>query len=90
MVLQGANDPRVLQVESDDIVAAARKNGVPVEYIRVHGRGSRICEEGEHPGSVIATSTDRRVRIQECSEKIRLRARRSGIVQIWEQRSQRK
>jgi dipeptidyl aminopeptidase/acylaminoacyl peptidase len=33
MVLQGANDPRVLQVESDEIVAAARKNGVPVEYM---------------------------------------------------------
>ena len=33
MVLQGANDPRVLQVESDDIVAAARHNGVPVEYV---------------------------------------------------------
>jgi dipeptidyl aminopeptidase/acylaminoacyl peptidase len=33
MVLQGANDPRVLQVESDEIVAAARENGVPVEYI---------------------------------------------------------
>ena len=33
MVLQGANDPRVLKVESDEIVAAAKKNGVPVEYI---------------------------------------------------------
>jgi dipeptidyl aminopeptidase/acylaminoacyl peptidase len=33
MVLQGANDPRVLQVESDEIVEAARANGVPVEYI---------------------------------------------------------
>ena len=33
MVLQGANDPRVLPIESDEIVAAARKNGVPVEYI---------------------------------------------------------
>lgn len=33
MVLQGANDPRVLQVESDEIVAAVRKNDVPVEYI---------------------------------------------------------
>jgi dipeptidyl aminopeptidase/acylaminoacyl peptidase len=33
MVLQGANDPRVLKVESDDIVAAAKKNGVPVEYV---------------------------------------------------------
>jgi dipeptidyl aminopeptidase/acylaminoacyl peptidase len=33
LVLQGANDPRVLQVESDEIVEAVRKNGVPVEYI---------------------------------------------------------
>ena len=33
LVVQGANDPRVLQAESDEIVAAARKNGVPVEYI---------------------------------------------------------
>ena len=33
MVLQGANDPRVLKAESDDIVAAVKKNSVPVEYI---------------------------------------------------------
>ena len=33
MVLQGANDPRVLQVESDEIVEAARAQGVPVEYV---------------------------------------------------------
>jgi len=33
MVLQGANDPRVLKVESDEIVKAARENGVPVEYM---------------------------------------------------------
>jgi len=33
IVLQGANDPRVLQVESDEIVAAVRNNGVPVEYV---------------------------------------------------------
>jgi dipeptidyl aminopeptidase/acylaminoacyl peptidase len=33
MVLQGANDPRVLQVESDEIVEAVKKNGVPVEYL---------------------------------------------------------
>ena len=33
MVLQGANDPRVLKIESDEIVAAAKKNGVPVEYV---------------------------------------------------------
>ena len=33
MVLQGANDPRVLKAESDDIVAVVKKSGVPVEYI---------------------------------------------------------
>lgn len=33
MVLQGANDPRVLQVESDEIVAQVKANHVPVEYI---------------------------------------------------------
>lgn len=33
MVLQGANDPRVLQVESDEIIAAVKANDVPVEYI---------------------------------------------------------
>ncbi|WP_282124882.1 S9 family peptidase [Marinifilum flexuosum] len=33
MVLQGANDVRVLQVESDEIVEAVKKNNVPVEYI---------------------------------------------------------
>ena len=31
--MQGKNDPRVLQVESDEMVAAIRANGVPVEYI---------------------------------------------------------
>ncbi|HAA15934.1 MAG TPA: S9 family peptidase, partial [Cytophagales bacterium] len=33
MVLQGANDPRVLQIESDEIVQAVEANGVPVKYI---------------------------------------------------------
>ena len=33
IVLQGSNDPRVLQVESDEIVEAAKKNGVAVEYV---------------------------------------------------------
>lgn len=39
MVLQGANDPRVLQVESDEIVSAVRKNGVPVEYVLFDDEG---------------------------------------------------
>jgi len=33
IVLQGANDPRVLKIESDEIVEAVRANGVPVEYV---------------------------------------------------------
>jgi len=33
MVLQGANDPRVLQVESDEIVEAIKKKNVAVEYV---------------------------------------------------------
>ena len=33
LVVQGANDPRVLKVESDEIVAAVKNKGVPVEYV---------------------------------------------------------
>lgn len=39
IVLQGANDPRVLQVESDEIVEKVRANGVPVEYIVFEDEG---------------------------------------------------
>jgi dipeptidyl aminopeptidase/acylaminoacyl peptidase len=33
LVVQGANDPRVLKVESDELVAAVKANKVPVEYL---------------------------------------------------------
>ena len=33
MVLQGANDPRVLKIESDEIVAGIEANGITVEYV---------------------------------------------------------
>jgi dipeptidyl aminopeptidase/acylaminoacyl peptidase len=33
IVIQGANDPRVIKPESDDIVEAVKKNGVPIEYL---------------------------------------------------------
>lgn len=33
IVFQGANDVRVLPIESDEIVAGVKKNGVPVEYV---------------------------------------------------------
>ena len=39
IVLQGAQDPRVLQVESDEIVAGVRSNGVPVEYVLFEDEG---------------------------------------------------
>ncbi len=39
IVLQGANDPRVLQDESDEIVDAARKNGVEVDYVLFSDEG---------------------------------------------------
>jgi dipeptidyl aminopeptidase/acylaminoacyl peptidase len=39
MVLQGSKDPRVLQVESDEIVAGVKKNGVHVEYVLFDDEG---------------------------------------------------
>ncbi len=46
LVVQGANDPRVLQVESDELVEAVRANGVPVEYVLFpdegHGFRNRV------------------------------------------------
>jgi dipeptidyl aminopeptidase/acylaminoacyl peptidase len=39
MVLQGGQDPRVLQVESDEMVAAIREQGVPVEYVLFEDEG---------------------------------------------------
>jgi dipeptidyl aminopeptidase/acylaminoacyl peptidase len=33
LVVQGANDPRVLQVESDELVEEVRANNIPVEYV---------------------------------------------------------
>ncbi len=39
MVLQGVQDPRVLKVESDEIVEAVRKNNIPVEYVLFDDEG---------------------------------------------------
>ncbi len=61
MVLQGANDPRVLQVESDDIVEAVRANGVPVEYIVFpdEGHGFRKKENQERGYEAIKLFADK-------------------------------
>ncbi|MDX1706318.1 S9 family peptidase [Pseudidiomarina sp.] len=39
LVVQGANDPRVLQIESDEMVAAIEANDVPVEYVLFEDEG---------------------------------------------------
>ena len=39
IVLQGAQDPRVLKIESDEIVEGVRNNGVPVEYVLFEDEG---------------------------------------------------
>jgi dipeptidyl aminopeptidase/acylaminoacyl peptidase len=64
MVLQGANDPRVLQVESDDIVEAARANGVPVEYIVFpdEGHGFRKKENQARGYEAILRFADRHLK----------------------------
>ena len=55
LVIQGANDPRVLQAESDELVEAVRQTGVPVEYVLFqdegHGfrkRANRIAASSEY------------------------------------------
>ncbi len=57
MVLQGANDPRVIKAESDDIVAALQKSGVPVEYVVFADEGhgfSKKPNQIEGYGKVLA------------------------------------
>lgn len=39
LIIQGVNDPRVLKIESDEMVAAIKKNNVPVEYILFDDEG---------------------------------------------------
>jgi dipeptidyl aminopeptidase/acylaminoacyl peptidase len=44
-VVQGVNDPRVLKAESDEIVAAVKKKGVPVEYVLFPDEGHGIVKK---------------------------------------------
>lgn len=57
LVIQGANDPRVLKVESDELVAAVRRNNVPVTYVvfpdeghGFTGRQNRITAQNAYLG----------------------------------------
>jgi len=45
MVLQGSQDPRVLQVISDEIVEEVRKNDVPVEYVLFEDEGHGFAKK---------------------------------------------
>lgn len=64
IVLQGANDPRVLQVESDEMVEAVKANGVPVEYIvfEDEGHGFRKKENQEEGYKAILDFLDRHLK----------------------------
>jgi dipeptidyl aminopeptidase/acylaminoacyl peptidase len=45
LVVQGKNDPRVLKVESDEIVAAVKHHGVPVEYLVFDDEGHGFLKQ---------------------------------------------
>ncbi len=64
IVLQGANDPRVLQVESDEIVEAVRSNNVPVEYLVFpdEGHGFRNRDNEIKGYGAILTFLDRHLK----------------------------
>jgi dipeptidyl aminopeptidase/acylaminoacyl peptidase len=53
LVIHGSNDPRVSVAESERIVAAVRKNGVPVWFIRARGEGHGFArrENGVYAGN---------------------------------------
>lgn len=64
MVLQGANDPRVLQVESDEIVEAIKANNIPVEYVVFpdEGHGFRKKENEIKGYAAIVTFLDKHLK----------------------------
>ncbi len=47
-VYQGANDPRVPQAESEQVVAALRRRDVPVEYMLVANEGHSVEHKENH------------------------------------------
>jgi len=44
MVIHGANDPRVPVEEAEQIVAALKKRGIPVEYLRYEDEGHGLAK----------------------------------------------
>jgi dipeptidyl aminopeptidase/acylaminoacyl peptidase len=45
LVVQGKNDARVLKIDSDEIVAAVKKNGVPVDYLVFDDEGHGFLKQ---------------------------------------------
>ena len=45
IVIQGANDPRVIKAESDEIVQAVKKQNIPVEYIVFSDEGHSFTKK---------------------------------------------
>ena len=54
LVLQGANDPRVTQAESDQIVVALRERGYPVEYLLAADEGHGFRDPANRLASTAA------------------------------------
>ncbi len=54
MVIQGANDPRVRQAESDQIVVALRDRGYDVDYLLAEDEGHGFRDETNRIASVAA------------------------------------
>ena len=49
LIGQGANDPRVKQAESDQIVEAMQEHGIPVDYVLFPDEGHGFAAAGEPP-----------------------------------------
>ncbi|HEY6925806.1 MAG TPA: DUF885 family protein, partial [Steroidobacteraceae bacterium] len=76
LVLQGANDPRVLQQESDDIVAKVRARAVPVEYVVFpdEGHGFRRKANEVRAYQTMVSFLDKYVKAAPLQESERLNA----------------
>ena len=48
LVIQGANDPRVVKAESDEIVEIVQKNGVPCSYMLFDDEGHGVAKKSNN------------------------------------------
>ena len=62
--MQGANDPRVIKPESDEIVEAVKKSGVPVEYVVFDNEGHGFTKKANeiHANKAILEFLDKHLR----------------------------